>query len=295
MRLSKVEAVDILPADSDAVYDITVLDNSNYMVATTGTPMLVHNCREILAYHTIGPVIASTRAEAMCPKITVHPTPSSVQSRAQFSGPGGWTKFCQFLARHDDRNMQIIQSIVKDVKKGRSICVPIMYKEHAALLKREIDFALGYDESVVALFMGGTQEAKKRKQVVDDARKGKIKVVIGIRSLLQAGINVPCWDTLYYIKPMSNEPNWEQESYRILTPLPDKQTPIIRMFLDRSMNMAVGCFKVTLQASMKYGHKLTKKSQAYLLDEYGSAIYDVPKNGSVNKERSSNSILGRSF
>lgn len=251
------------------------------------------NKREVLAYNLIGPVIATTRAEAMCPIIQVHPTPDNVRSKNSFSGLGGWTKFCQFLAKHEDRNRQIVDMAVKDVKAGRSICIPIMYKDHAALLKREIDFALGYDESVVALFMGGAQEAKKRKQVVDDARSRKIKVVIGIRSLVQLGINVPCWDTLYYVMPMSNEPNWEQESYRILTPMPDKPTPRIRMFLDRSLNQALGCFKVTLQASMKFNHRLSEKSRRYLQDEYGSAIYDVQKK-SVNKVEA-NSILSRSF
>lgn len=252
------------------------------------------NKREVLAYNLIGPVIATTRAEAMCPVIVVHPTPDTVRTKAQFNGQAGWTKFCQFLSRHEDRNMQIVQMAVKDVKAGRSVCIPIMYKEHADKLKREIDFALGYDTSVVALFMGGSKEAKKRKQVVDDARSGKIKVVIGIRSLIQLGINIPCWDTLYYILPMSNEPNWEQESYRILTPMPDKPTPRIRMFLDKYMQRSVGCFKVTLQASMKFNHKLSEKSRAYLQSEYGSAIYDVPRHGSVNKVEA-NSILSRSF
>lgn len=252
------------------------------------------NKREVLAYNLIGPVIATTRAEAMCPVIVVHPTPDTVRTKAQFNGQAGWTKFCQFLSRHEDRNMQIVQMAVKDVKAGRSVCIPIMYKEHADKLKREIDFALGYDTSVVALFMGGSKEAKKRKQVVDDARSGKIKVVIGIRSLIQLGINIPCWDTLYYILPMSNEPNWEQESYRILTPMPDKPTPRIRMFLDKYMQRSVGCFKVTLQASMKFNHKLSEKSRAYLQNEYGSAIYDVPRHGSVNKVEA-NSILSRSF
>jgi superfamily II DNA or RNA helicase len=252
------------------------------------------NKREVLAYNLIGPVIATTRAEAMCPTIVVHPTPDTVRTKAQFNGQAGWTKFCQFLARHEDRNMQIVEMAVKDVKAGRSVCIPIMYKEHADKLKREIDFALGYDTSVVALFMGGSKEAKKRKQVVDDARSGKIKVVIGIRSLIQLGINIPCWDTLYYIMPMSNEPNWEQESYRILTPMPDKPTPRIRMFLDKYMQRSVGCFKVTLQASMKFNHQLSEKSRAYLQNEYGSAIYDVPRAGSVNKVQA-NSILSRSF
>lgn len=255
--------------------------------------------RENLAFHMIGPVIATTKAEALKPKIAVHYTPDTVKSRNQFTGQAGWTKFCQFLAKHEDRNMMIVDRVLKDLKAGRNIAIPIMFTEHAEKLKREINAA--YGEDIAEVFLGGSKHAKFRKQIVDDARKGKIRVVIGIRRLIQVGINVPQWDTLYYIKPLNNAPNWEQESYRILTPLKDKKTPLIRMFVDRNMNRALGCFKSTLQTSIEFGHELLPKSKQRLKDDYGSAIYDPPsKSGrggkSVNNSRSSSSsILGRSF
>lgn len=251
--------------------------------------------RENLAFHMIGPVIAKTKAEALKPKIAVHYTPDTVKSRNQFSGQAGWTRFCQFLAKHEDRNMMIVDQAIKDLKKGRNIVIPIMFTEHAEKLKREINAA--YGEEIAEVFLGGSKHAKFRKQIVDDARAGKIRVVIGIRRLVQIGINVPQWDTLYYVKPLNNAPNWEQESYRILTPLPDKQVPLIRMFVDRNMNRSLGCFKSTLQTSLEFGHELLPKSKERLRDDYGSAIYDVSAKAkkSVKTGRDSSGVLGRTF
>lgn len=251
--------------------------------------------RENLAFHMIGPVIAKTKAEALKPKIAVHYTPDTVKSRNQFSGQAGWTRFCQFLAKHEDRNMMIVDQAIKDLKKGRNIVIPIMFTEHAEKLKREINAA--YGEEIAEVFLGGSKHAKFRKQIVDDARAGKIRVVIGIRRLVQIGINVPQWDTLYYVKPLNNAPNWEQESYRILTPLPDKQPPLIRMFVDRNMNRSLGCFKSTLQTSLEFGHELLPKSKERLRDDYGSAIYDVSAKAkkSVKTGRDSSGVLGRTF
>lgn len=245
--------------------------------------------RETICYHFIGPVIAQTKAEALTPAISVHVTPANVKTKSQFNGQAGWVRFTQFLARHDDRNMMIVDSVLRDLANGRNIAIPIMYKEHAAKLKKEIDFA--YGSEICALFMGGAKNAKLRKGIVDAARAGKVRVVIGVRRLIQIGINIPQWDTLYSIMPMNNAPNWEQESYRILTPLKDKKQPMIRMFVDTQMQRSVGCFKSTLTTSLGFGHVLTKQSRDRVKELFGSALLD--KQFVTNDKRPQASKLSR--
>ena len=245
--------------------------------------------REVLPYHFIGPVIAQTKAEALTPAISVHVTPSNVKTKSQFNGQAGWVRFTQFLARHDDRNMMIVDSVLRDLSNGRNIAIPIMYKEHAAKLKKEIDFA--YGSEICALFMGGAKNAKLRKGIVDAARAGKVRVVIGVRKLIQIGINIPQWDTLYSIMPMNNAPNWEQESYRILTPLKGKKQPMIRMFVDTQMPRSVGCFKSTLATSLGFGHVLTTQSRDRVKELFGSALLD--KQVVTNDKRPQASKLSR--
>ena len=82
---------------------------------------------------------------------------------------------------------------------------------------------------------------------MEKARAGRIKVVVGTRKIVSTGINVPIWSCLHEIMPISNAPNFEQQYFRILTPLAGKQTPVIRMYLDVS-NIGRGCLRTCLFA-----------------------------------------------
>jgi len=117
--------------------------------------------------------------------------------------------------------------------------------------------------------LGGAKEAKKRKPIIDAAREGKIRCVVGMRKLMQRGLNVPKWDTLYYIMPMNNEPNWKQESCRILTPMENKRTPVIRMFIDPKMDRSMQCARSVLKMCWKFGYAKAKRTPKKLRDWMG--------------------------
>lgn len=236
-------------------------------LALSATPSEKKNGRQHLYFHMIGPVIATTTAEAMSPLIHIHSTPATVKSRSQFSGLGGWTRFTQFLSKHEDRNRMIVDQIMQDLKAGHNICVPVMFKEHALKLVKEVNFR--YGSTIAAAFMGGAKDAKLRKSIIDAARVNKIRVIFGIRSLMQLGINIPTWSCLHWILPMNNEPNWEQESYRILTPLKGKPQPIIRMYCDTNMVQSMGCVRATLTSSLKFGHTLAPDAEKWVAERMG--------------------------
>jgi len=80
-------------------------------------------------------------------------------------------------------------------------------------------------------FFGGLSKPKK-DQIIADAQSGKIKVIVGIRRMVQVGVNIPLWSALYEINPISNPPKMKQETARILTDIPGKLSPVIRHFLD---------------------------------------------------------------
>ena len=222
------------------------------------------DCRHILVRHILGPIIAKTTADVLKPVMTIHKAPSG-KTRAKFTGMGGWSRLTKFLSIDRDRNNYILDAVMRDLDKGRSIAIPVYHVEHAKFLVREINYR--YGDEIAAAFLGGTKEAKKRESTIIRARAGEIKVVVGIRSLIQTGINIAAWSCLYNIMPMNNQPNWEQESYRICTPMEGKRTPLIRFFVDELFPQAFGCFKHTVSQSLALGHTLTKvsteKAEAY--------------------------------
>lgn len=259
MKLSKVTKIVVSEPIVEPVYDISVLDNNNYMASFNGSPCLVHNCKEFIIEHLLGPVVAEATAETLIPKLVVHETPNVV-TRSQFRGKAGWTYANKFLSNHKKRNEQILDAIMHDLSNNRSIVIATYFKEHVLYFVNEINRRFGSKVAHAFVGGGGKKNKTERKTIVDKARTGEIRVVVGIRRLMQLGLNVPRWDTLYYAMPMSNEPNWQQESRRICTPGDDKNPPLIRMFVDPELPISLGCFRATWKHSLAMGHKPSKKS-----------------------------------
>lgn len=215
--------------------------------------------KQFIVEHLLGPVVAEATAETLIPKLVVHETPNVV-TRSQFRGKAGWTYANKFLSNHKKRNEQILDAIMHDLSNNRSIVIATYFKEHVLYFVNEINRRFGSKIAHAFVGGGGKKNKTERKTIVDKARTGEIRVVVGIRRLMQLGLNVPRWDTLYYAMPMSNEPNWQQESRRICTPGDDKNPPLIRMFVDPELPISLGCFRATWKHSLAMGHKPSKKS-----------------------------------
>lgn len=242
---------------SAACPEFTKLINSLKMrvkLGCTGT-IARKDKREILLYLTVGEVFSDIKAEQLQAKLLVQPT--GIKSKRKFSGRAGFTYMCKFLAAHEKRNQLIIDWALKDLEAGHSIVIPLHFIEHVYEIVKRINAAVGYE--VAAPFVGGGSKKNKdyRDKIKEQASKRKIRVVVGIRKLLQRGINIKPWSALYYVMPINNPPNWKQESSRILTPDDNKRQPIIRFFVDDGINMALTCFSNTWNQSLSFKHKPT--------------------------------------
>lgn len=221
----------------------------------------------------IGPVTALIDIPQLQAHIYVHPM-DFVKTKAAYKGRAGFTNCVSFLTKHKKRNAFILEWILKDIEKGHNIVIPVYRKEHVWDLVKAINDAVG--KRVADGFTGGAKnkgDLAKRKQVLDDAKSGKIRVTVGIRSLMQRGLNVPRWSMIYCVMPINNEPNWKQESSRILTPFEGKRDPGIRFFVDQNIGMPLGCFVSTYKQSIKFKHKPTEVAHEraiLLMDEHNS-------------------------
>lgn len=237
-----------------------------YRYGLTATPKRKDG-RDWIVESVMGPVVAQAFVEELVPKITLHKTSKKVHSKNKFNNKAGWTNFNKFLANHPDRNDKIFEWIIRDIDAGRSLAIPVCFTDQARKLASRINEH--YGEEVAVTFLGGPKEAKKRKPIIDAARRREIKCVIGMRRLMQRGLNVPAWDTLYYIMPMNNKPNWKQESCRILTPAPDKRTPIIRMFVDHNMEKSMTFTRSVLKFCWEFGYGKARRTPKKLRDWMG--------------------------
>ena len=98
----------------------------------------------------------------------------------------------------------------------------------------------------------------KRQWARDQMNKNsKIKVVVAMRSML-TGLNIPRWSAIYTQAPISNEPNYTQEVFRVCTPMEGKRTPVIRYFFDENISISHGCLRTCCKTLLnpEYGHTL---------------------------------------
>lgn len=227
--------------------------------------------RHKLVFKIVGPVVAETSVETLIPECRVYPIFSTNPRRQFQGGPASWVYMNKFLCKDKNRNQEILEQAITDIENGRSVVIPLLYRDHITWMVKNINehFDRTGNNPVAAAFVGGQKEKKKRKEIIDKARAYQIKCVVGVRSLLQLGLNVPRWDTLYYVLPMSNRENWEQESARILTPdvnKTGKKKPLIRMYFDPGVNQSIGCFKTTVGFSedQNFVFKSPSKMKAFM-------------------------------
>lgn len=239
-----------------------------YKFGVTGT-VERKDKRHFIVKNLLGPVVAESTREALTPTVIIHKT--EFKPKAKYNGKAGWVRANQALANDKKRNQLIVDWIIKDLKNGHNIVLPVVFKKHAIELQQMINKAymeaFGTSKKICALFVGGGGNKNKelRKQILSDAKVNKIRVTVGIRSILQRGLNVPTWSAIYEMAPISNEPNLRQETKRVCTPMEGKRDPIIRLFVDMELGQSIGCARNTIKHMKGFKYKFMKSDKQHAL------------------------------
>lgn len=205
------------------------------LTATVGRKDGMH----VLTRYVLGPVLHTMHVETLRPEVVFHETGLSLKRDYSM-----WVYYCRWLERNEDRTNMILEQVMKDLKAKRSIVIPCVFTSQIHELVRRINWEYGRDVAAAIVGGGSAKNKREREAILEAARAGKIRVVVGTRSIINTGVNVPLWDTLFWISPMSNPPQWIQEYSRILTPLEGKR-PVIRMYLDGT-GQTRGCLRSCL-------------------------------------------------
>lgn len=235
-----------------------------YKYGVTGTVARKDN-RHLITKLIMGPVVARTTVEAMPVKVFIKDTGIRLKN-----DPKLWVYKMKALCNSKPRNQLIVDRCIRDVKAGHSVVIPLTFTKHIHETVSAINEQ--YGSKIAEAFVGGGAAKQKlvRQAILARAKSGETKVIVGTRSLLQLGLNVPRWSCIYTCIPISNLPNYKQETARIRTPMEGKRQPIVRLFYDSAMPASVACARncVTHMMGFKYQFSKDEKTQeamTYLL------------------------------
>lgn len=236
--------------------------HARYRFGLSATPRRKDG-RMHIVFKIVGPVVAKTEVEAMTPRVQVVETPAKPKQQYKT-----WNGAMNFLFNHKKRNQLIVAHAVHDIKQGRSILIPTTQVKHAKLLTDMINAKFG--EPVAVMFAGKMlQRKKQRKELLQMAREGKFKCIVGSRKVVQVGLNIPIMSVLYNVAPISNEPKYEQETKRVCTKMEGKPEPLIKHFIDPGLKQAITSFTTCYMQTYKalkftISPETEKKAKAYI-------------------------------
>jgi superfamily II DNA or RNA helicase len=206
--------------------------NTAYKIGLSGTPNRKDQ-RYVIVRKLIGVNIYVAKVDRLRPTIRLVRTAYKKTYKANVL----WTTMVAGLEKDPARLKLIAKHAIQDAKNGHMVLIPLSQVVPIKALVMTINRMSG---RTLAHEFHGSVKTAIRKSLIKNARKYKVKILVGNTKLLSTGINIPRASAVYEVAMSSNKENCEQRIARILTPWEDKPPPMVRIFLD-DMNVRRRC------------------------------------------------------
>jgi superfamily II DNA or RNA helicase len=198
--------------------------NTRYRIGLDGTPNRKDG-RYVITEALFGPIMYEAKVDRLRPTVRLVRT----EYRKASKGRSMWASMVKSLETDPKRLKLIAKWAIKDAKAGHMVLIPLSQVAPIKALAMAINRMAG--KKMAHAFWGGLKK-DKRKQLIQDARVYKARILVGNSKLVSVGINIPRASAIYDVAMSANLENCEQRVARVLTPWDDKPPPLLRIFLD---------------------------------------------------------------
>lgn len=210
--------------------------NTRYRIGLSGTPSRKDG-KMVIADALFGPILFQAKVEQLKARVALVRTE---YTRAKSKGRRPmWASLVKAIETDPKRLKLIAKWAIKDAKDGHMVLIPLSQVVPIKALTLAINKLAG--KKMAHAFWGGLQK-DRRKQLIQDARTYKARILVGNAKLVSVGTNIPRASAIYYCHLSSNLENAEQRMARVLTPHKDKPQPLFRLFLD-NCDVARSCMR----------------------------------------------------
>lgn len=197
--------------------------NAEYILGLSGTPTRKDH-RHAIMHQLIGPILYEAKVERLKPQVRLVRT-DYVDNNKKAQWPNMVTKM-----EGDKARLKLIAKwALKDMKDGHMVIIPLTRIKAVENLVKLINKMA--DRKVAEAFFGSVK-GDTREDLIQAARKYKVKILVGNAKLVSTGINIPRASAIYDVALSSNVENCEQRVSRVLTPYDGKPPPLLRIFID---------------------------------------------------------------
>ncbi|MDW7773496.1 MAG: DEAD/DEAH box helicase [Desulfobulbaceae bacterium] len=168
--------------------------------------------------HTVNPRVLAESGAVVRPVFVQKPT------EFKFIFRGDYAKLIKSLAGNDLRNSQIAEDVAEIVIAGHQGTVLIVSDRiaHCQAIRSKLE-----ERGIESALLTGNVQAAERTRIVEEVRKGTIRVLISTLQLIGEGFDCPGLNTLVLSTPIKFEGRLLQVAGRIMRPSTCKKAQII--------------------------------------------------------------------
>ena len=208
--------------------------NSKWRLGVSAT-VKIKSGMDIVSQYILGPIVAKGDAEQIPCQVRIVKTGVVIPFRC-VSIKKFFIDMLDFLNNNKERNDFIIEYIAAYARSGH-YCIAM--SERTKMLDYIAQGLRQKGIAAKAIHRGVVKTKKLREDLLQQARKGEIQVLVANRSMT-LGLDIPRLTTFFNLTPSANKPNYYQDLSRIRTPFENKRLAYIVDFLDYH-SVCTGC------------------------------------------------------